>query len=82
MPTTRMTTSEARKDLARVVSQVKKGVNVILSRHDKPVVVMISIEEWKRFRALEDQNDLQAARAADQETEELAWDDIKGEYGL
>ncbi len=60
-----MTTSEARKDLAKVVQQVREGEKVIINRHNKPVAAIIAIGEFRRFRAWEKQRSQDGADSVD-----------------
>ena len=57
--------SEAREHLGEVVSRVEHAQErTILTRHGKPVAVVISIEDFRELQAAEDDADLAAAREA------------------
>ena len=72
----RMTTSEARKNFAEVLDQVRNGERTILKKHDKPVADLGLLQAIKKRR------DIAAARAATNEQGWICWDVLKAELGL
>lgn len=83
----RMTVSEARKELSEVTNRVAYGTErVVLTRHGRPAVAVISAKDLAILEAIEDRMDLAEARAAlaspKNRRERVAWNDLKGELGL
>jgi prevent-host-death family protein len=57
--------SEAREHLGEVVSRAEHAQErTVLTRHGKPVAVVISIEDFRELQAAEDDADLAVAREA------------------
>jgi len=57
--------SEARERLSEVVSRAEYAHEyTVLTRHGKPVAVVISIDDFRELQAAEDEADLAAARQA------------------
>lgn len=60
--TTKVTTAEARKNLADIVNSVAYGKNsVVLTRRGKELAALISIEDLKLLQQLEDEQDIRDA---------------------
>ena len=60
-----MPISEARDRLGEVVSRAEHGQErTVLTRHGKPVAVVISVDDLRELEAAEDEADLEAARGA------------------
>ena len=81
----KLTASEARKDFASVIRGVRKGERFILSRHDKGVAAVVSVEDLALLQAIEDRRDARAARAARADAEKngtIPWEELKAELGL
>lgn len=83
----RMTISEARNDLAEVTSRVAYGsARVLLTRHGRPAVAVISAKDLAILEAIEERIDLADARAAlahpRNRGKRVDWNELKGELGL
>ena len=76
---------QARKRLAEIIDRAALGKErVILARRGKAVAAIVSLEDVELLEALEDQMDLENARAALIEGEKegtVAWDEFKKELG-
>lgn len=86
---TRASVAEARRDFAEVVNRAAYGrERTIVTRHDKDVAAVISIEEIRLLDVLmeryEDERDTEDAREALLEAREdsLAWESVKRDLGL
>ena len=85
---TRITLSEARNNLAEAVNKVAYGgERVVLERHGKQVVAMISMEDLALFEELleahEDRIDIEAANQALAESDErIPYAQVRQELGL
>lgn len=78
---TRITISEARNDLSETINKVAYGGSrVMIHRHGKDMVAIISKEDLEILEYLEDQADLAVVREAMKETQEtVAWGTLKDE---
>lgn len=75
--------SEARDRLGELVSRAERGQErTVLTRHGRPVAVVISIEDLRELEAAEDEDDLEAARAALADPERVTHRDVLAEYGI
>lgn len=75
--------SEARDRLGEVVAWAEHGQErTILTRHGKPVAVVISIDDLRELEAAEDDADLAAAREALANPERVTHRDVLAEYGI
>jgi prevent-host-death family protein len=62
---TRLSTSDARGSFADLIGRaLYAGERVILERHGKPVAAVIPMEDLHLLEALEDREDVRAARGA------------------
>ena len=62
---TRIAASELRKDCAEILNHVAyQHERVILQRHGKDTAVLVSLDDLALLEAIEDQMDLEDARAA------------------
>ena len=78
-----MAASKARTQFAEVLNRVAYGgERVILERHGKPAVALVSLEDLELLRALEDRLDLEDVRAALAEGGAIPWVQAKAELGL
>ena len=77
------TATRVRSEFSEWVNAVRYGNRwLVLLRHGKPVVAMISVEDLAVLRKLEDKLDLAAAREALKETGEVPWSKVKARLGL
>lgn len=78
--------SEARGEFSELVNRAAyRHERVVLTRHGKPIAAIISKEDLEYFEALEDREDLEAARAAlkdPENQEEIPWEQVKADLGL
>ncbi len=73
---------DIRKRLSGVVNAARYNKErVVLTRHNKPVVAIVPIEDYELLEALEDRLDLEDALAVlkDPNREFLDWDKVKAE---
>ena len=77
--------SEAREDFATIVNKVAfGGERVRLTRHGKPVVAVVPIEDLELLEELEDAQDLeelQSALADPANRERIPWEVVKQQLG-
>lgn len=76
---------QARENLADLVNRVAYGrERISLSRQNKPVAVLVSIEDAQLLEALEAKADLQDLEeiAARGKLETVSWEDARKELGL
>lgn len=81
----RISTSDARKDFAGMIKQVRRGNRVALERHGDVVAVIVSPEDLALLETIEDCIDRrEAARAKERVEREgaISWEDLKEEMGL
>lgn len=78
----KITMRNARRDLAQTAKQAGEGERVVIYRHKKPVAVMVSVEDYRLLRAIEDQADLKDALEALKEPGSIPWEQVKAELGL
>ena len=75
--------SEARDRLGEVVSRAEHGQErTVLTRHGRPVAVVISIDDLRELEAAEDEADLEAARGALADPVRVPHRDVLAEYGI
>jgi antitoxin Phd len=81
---TRVTTAEARKNLADIVNSVAYGKDtVVLTRRGKELAALISIEDLKLLQLLEDEQDIKDAWKAREESDaNVKLSDLKKELEL
>ena len=73
---------DARKGFKETVELAQKGERTAIYRHKKAMAVMVSVEDYRLLRALEDRVDAEDARKALAEAEALGtipWDQVKAE---
>ncbi len=80
----RVPASKAREQLADILNEVAgRGARVVLHRHGKDVAALISVDDLALLEALEDRYDIEAARAAlEESSERVSWKDLKKKLGL
>lgn len=80
----RIPASKARERFAELLNDVAgHGDRVILHRHGKDVAAVIPVEDLALLEALEDRYDVEAARAALEESgERVAWPKLRKQLGL
>jgi len=80
----RISTSDLRKDTADALNKVAYGGDrIALQRRGKDVAVIVSVEDYKLLRAIEDKADLETIRKIKEEPgEDIDWEDLKKELGL
>ncbi|WP_380166887.1 type II toxin-antitoxin system Phd/YefM family antitoxin [Jannaschia sp. R86511] len=81
--------SKARRDLARVIDDVRANHEpVFLSRRGKRVAAVVDADDYERMRDLaEDMADIRAAEQAREEMRRtgeapIPWDEVKADLGL
>ena len=81
-----VTVSEARQDFAELVNRAAYGhERVRVVRRGREIAAIVPIEDVELLERLEDQVDLDAARAALADLENAAvipWEQVKAELGL
>lgn len=81
----KITTAEARKNLAEIVNNVAYGKDtVILTRRGKALAALVSIDDLKLLQQLQDEQDIKDAwKIKDEETgENIKLSDLKKELDL
>jgi prevent-host-death family protein len=81
---TTLNITEMRDNLSEAISRVAyKGERILVRRSGKDVVAIISIDDLATLEAIEDQRDVEAARAALAESDErIPYEKIRRELGL
>ncbi|MBC8345891.1 MAG: type II toxin-antitoxin system Phd/YefM family antitoxin [Candidatus Marinimicrobia bacterium] len=77
---TKVSTLEARKNLAEIINSAQYGKDrIVLTRHGKAVATVISMEDLELLELLEDRLDLMDAKAIleDDDSEFVDWDTVK-----
>jgi len=78
--------SEARGEFSALVNRAAyRQERVVLTRHGKPIAAIISTDDLELLEALEDRDDLEAARAAladPENAEPISWEQVKADLGL
>lgn len=83
MAATRISASDVRSEFAEALDRVQHGrERLILRRHKKDVVAMVTIEDLRLLEAIEDKIDRKALRAARSEKGSIPWEDLKAKLGL
>jgi len=82
----RITTAEARKDLADVLNRAAYGKErFVVTRHGKELVAIVPLEEVTlrdRLRALLSRKDFERALEEMDHDGAVAWDEVRRELGL
>jgi len=78
--------SEARGEFSDLVNRAAyRHERVLLTRHGKAIAAIVSTEDLELLEALEDRDDLEAARAAladPDNQEDIPWEQVKADLGL
>ena len=81
-----ITTVAARQSFSELINRVAYGKDrVLLTRRSRPLVAVVPIEDIALLEAMEDRDDLNAARAALREVKRkgtIPWTRVKKELGL
>jgi prevent-host-death family protein len=81
-----ITTVAARQNFSELINRVAYGKDrVLLTRRSRPLVAVVPIEDIALLEAMEDRDDLKAARAALREVKRkgtIPWSRMKKELGL
>ncbi len=79
----RLTTSQARDDVATVVNRVAFGrERLVIQRRGKDMVALISMEDLVYLTTLEEREDVDDAKQALAEPERISWEAAKKKLGL
>ncbi|MCC7409242.1 MAG: type II toxin-antitoxin system Phd/YefM family antitoxin [Phycisphaeraceae bacterium] len=85
---TKMSIIEARENLSDVLNRVSyAGERVLLERRGKPTAALVSVEDMELLEALEDREDIRAAKRAIAEAKRkgekpIPWTELKAKLGL
>lgn len=78
-----MSVTDARERFAEAIDQARSGDAVFITKHGRPVVVMIDADEYERLiDAIEDAEDRAAVDLADKDGEWIPWEQVKADLGL
>ncbi len=81
-----ITTVATRQNFSELINRVAYGKDrVLLTRRSRPLVALVPIEDIALLEAMEDRDDLKAARAALREVKRkgtIPWSRMKKELGL
>ncbi len=79
----RLTASQARDDFATVVNRVAFGrERLVIQRRGKDMVALISMEDLVYLTTLEEREDVDDAKQALAEPEQISWEAAKKKLGL
>jgi len=78
-----MSVGDARQHLAEAIDRARRGP-VTLTRRGRPAAVLVDAAQFERMvAALEDAEDIAAARAAmDEPGDNIPWEQVKADLGL
>jgi len=81
---TKISTAEARNEFADVINRASFGKErFVLTRRGKELVAIVPVEDLALLEELEDQMDIEAAKAALAESDErVSYRDLRRELGL
>lgn len=78
--------SEARGEFSDLVNRAAyRHERVLLTRHGKAIAAIVPADDLELLEALEDRDDLEAARAAladPENAEPIPWEQVKADLGL
>lgn len=80
----KITTADARKKFSNIINRVAFGKeSFVLTRRGEPIAALVSIEELKILRELEDQIDIEDAwKAKNEPGDPIPWEELKKELEL
>ena len=80
----KITTADARKNLAEIINQVAYGKEpIILTRRGKELAALVSIEDLTLLQKLENQIDIHDAwKAKGEPGDDIHWSDLRKELDL
>lgn len=81
----RLSATKARREFADLVNRVAfSGERIVLERHGKGVMALVSVEDLELLERIEDKLDLSEARKrlADRGDNSISWKDVKAKLGL
>jgi prevent-host-death family protein len=80
----KITTADARKKFSNVINRVAFGKeSFVLTRRGEPIAALVSVEELKILRELEDQIDIEDAwKAKNEPGDPIPWEELKKELEL
>ena len=80
----KVTTADARKNLAEIINQVAYGKEpIVLTRRGKELAALVSIEDLMLLQKLEDQIDIHDAwKAKEEPGKDISWSDLRKELDL
>ena len=80
----KITTADARKKFSNIINRVAFGKeSFILTRRGEPIAALVSVEELKILRELEDKIDIEDAwKAKNEAGEPIPWEELKKELEL
>jgi len=79
-----LTVSQARENLAELIDSTQRsGEPVVLTRHGRPVAVVLDHALFERLvAAADDTSDRQALALAREDDDTLPWEQVKADLGL
>jgi len=79
-----LTVSQARENLAELIDNTRRsGEPVVLTRHGRPVAVVLDHALFERLVAADDDNrDRQALALARADDDTVPWEQVKADLGL
>jgi prevent-host-death family protein len=79
-----LTVSQARENLAELIDRTQRsGEPVVLTRHGRPVAVVLDHALFERLVAADDDNrDRQALALALADDDTVTWEQVKADLGL
>ncbi|MFC1494364.1 type II toxin-antitoxin system Phd/YefM family antitoxin [Thermodesulfobacteriota bacterium] len=80
----KITTADARKKFSNIINRVAFGKeSFVLTRRGEPIAALVSVEELKILRELEDQIDIEDAwKAKNEPGDPIPWEELKKELEL
>ena len=80
----KITTADARKKFLNIINRVAFGKeSFVLTRRGEPIAALVSVEELKILRELEDQIDIEDAwKAKNEPGDPIPWEELKKELEL